>query len=452
MPMPTGIRHAAQKGTKTTKPLKNDFDERPDTVERKLSAERRPAVMDFFHKEKRSSLAGIGRSNTPAKGSPKNSPKLAPAKPARIIIDMESPPLVFYGTTASSSGALLSGQLLLTVTDPEIKLTSLEMVLIARMTFKKPVSKDCPDCKHKDTELFKWKFLTEPTKYKEGGHTFPFSYLLPGHIPATTHGQVGDVDYILDVKALTSMSDTITVSRPLTVQRALQPGSDKISNRIFPPTNLNARVVLPSVIHPIGEFPVQLQMTGIIDNGLRNVERRWRIRRINWRIDEQSKIISPACSKHTSKVGGEGKGVLHDETRSLANEDIKSGWKTDFDTAGGSIEFEFNAAINPNCRPVCDVSSPTGLEVSHLLILELIVAEEQTAGVGKNLAMPTGSARVLRMQFKLTITERSGMGISWDEEMPPMYEDVPNSPPGYTKMDDFEGDLGSDEELERMRQ
>ena len=39
------------------------------------------------------------------------------------------------------------------------------------------------------------------------------------------------------------------------------------------------------------------------------------------------------------------------------------------------------------------------------------------------------------MQFNLLLTERSGLGISWDEEMPPMYEDVPASPPGYTLLD-----------------
>ena len=48
---------------------------------------------------------------------------------------------------------------------------------------------------------------------------------------------------------------------------------------------------------------------------------------------------------------------------------------------------------------------------------------------------PTGAARVLRMQFNLNVTERCGLGISWDEEMPPVYEDVPASPPGYTKID-----------------
>lgn len=169
---------------------------------------------------------------------------------------------------------------------------------------------------------------------------------------------------------------------------------------------------------------------------------------MNWRIDEHTKIISPACSKHAAKIGGEGKGILHEEVRSLGGEDLKSGWKTDFDTQGGQIDYEFSAALKPNSRPLCDVASPTGLEAWHNLVLEIIVAEEQTAGVGKKTAVPTGSARVLRMQFKLVVTERGGMGISWDEEMPPMYEDVPGSPPGYTKMEDFDGDL-SDVELER---
>ena len=453
MPMPTGIRPSALKTSKTSKPTTTPSPDRPD-FERKSSQERKSGVMDIFHhKEKRGSLVpGIGRSNSPAKGSPKNSPTISAAKPAKLVIDMESPPLVFHGSPTSSTGALLSGQLLLTVTDPEVTLQSLEMVLVARTTFKKPVSKDCPDCIAKDSEVFKWKFLSEPTKYKKGGHTFPFSYLLPGHIPATSHGGLGDIDYVLDCKAITTLTDSIAVTRPLTVERALQPTGDKVSIRVFPPTNLTARVVLPSVIHPIGEFPVQLSLTGVVDHSLNNVERRWRIRRMNWRIDEQTKIISAACKKHAPKIGGEGKGILHEEVRSIGGNDIKSGWKTDFDTHGGQIDYEFNAALKPNCKPLCDVASPTGLEASHNLVLELIVAEEQTAGVGKNTAVPTGAARVLRMQFKLVVTTRAGMGISWDEEMPPMYEDVPSSPPGYTKMEDFEGDLGPDEELERMRQ
>ncbi|KAF6222193.1 hypothetical protein HO133_001279 [Letharia lupina] len=455
MPMPTGIRGSI-KSTKTSKSIKVNSHEIPDLEERRdsrTSPERKSSVgvMDFFNKEKRHSIGLGGKgSNTPAKGSPKNSPKLAPTKPAKLAIDMESPPLVFYGNPNQSTGALLSGQLLLTVTDPGIKLQNFQMTLIARVTNKRPITKDCPNCQVKDTDLFTWKFLTEPTHYKPGIHTFPFSYLLPGHLPATSHGELGHIDYVLDGRAVCAVSDTITVSRTLTVQRAL-PGSDKISVRVFPPTNLNVKVVIPSVIHPIGEFAVQMSMTGIIDNSLKNIQRRWRIRRMNWKIEENSKIISPACPKHTNKVGGEGKGILHEDTRSIGGDEMKDGWKTDYDTQGGEITLEFMAAIRPSSQPVCDVDSPTGLTVHHNLVLEIIVAEEQTTGKSTKGAMPTGSARVLRMQFKTTVTERAGMGISWDEEMPPIYEDVPSSPPVYAGMEDFVGDLPADESLEHMQ-
>lgn len=460
--MPTGVRSAALKTSKALKTPSNHSLDHPDgriSPDKKPSSDRKPsvAVMDIFRKdhgkEKRNSITkGIGRSNSPAKGSPKSSPNLTPSKPAKLAVDMESPPLVFYGSTTQSSGALMSGSLLLTVTDPDVTLQTFEMKLLARVTFKRPVSKDCPECTTKDTTVFSWKFLTEPNRFKKGIHTFPFSYLLPGHVPATSHTKFGSIDYVLEAKAVSTMSDNITVSRSLIIQRALSPASDKTHVRIFPPTNLSVRIVTPSVIHPIGEFPIQMALTGVIDNSLKNIERRWRIRRINWRLEETSQMISAACAKHAAKIGGEGKGILHEDIRSLATDDIKSGWKTDFGTEGGQIEFEWSIPMKPNGNPCCDVASPNGLEVSHNLILEVIVAEEQTAGVGKDRAAPTGSARVLRMHFKLVVTERGGMGISWDEEMPPMYEDVPNSPPGYTKMEDFVGDLGEDEELERMRQ
>lgn len=459
MPMPTGIRGSIRSNKITKTPNINEIHhslarrESGESEERRPSSDRKPSavVMDFFNKEKRHSV-GLGgkRSNSPAKASPKNSPRLAPTKPAKLAVDMESPPLVFYGTPNSSTGALLSGQLLLTVTDPDIHLKTFHMDLVARVTIKRPLTKDCPNCQVKDTNLFTWEFLTEPTHYQSGIHTFPFSNLLPGHLPATSHGELGHIDYVLEGRAECAMSDIITVSRTLTVQRAL-PSSDKTSVRIFPPTNLNVRVVIPSAIHPIGQFPVQMSMTGLMDDSLKNIQRRWRIRRMNWKIEENSRIISPACAKHANKVGGEGKGILHEDTRSIGGDEVRDGWKTDYDTPGGEITLEFMAAIKPSCHPVCDVESPTGLTVNHNLVLEIIVAEEQTAGKGTRGAIPTGSARVLRMQFKTIVTERAGLGISWDEEMPPMYEDVPSSPPRYAGIENFEGELPADESLEQMQ-
>lgn len=161
-------------------------------------------------------------------------------------------------------------------------------------------------------------------------------------------------------------------------------------------------------------------------------------------------MISPPCTKHVHKVGGEGKGILSTESRVLAIKDFKDGWKSDFDTQGGLIEMEFPASIKPSSNPICDVDAPTGLSITHNLVLELIVAEEIVSLKNTRHVTPTGTARVLRMQFVLILTERSGLGISWDEEQPPMYDDVPASPPSYAKMVDYEGEPLPDDELARL--
>lgn len=121
----------------------------------------------------------------------------------------------------------------------------------------------------------------------------------------------------------------------------------------------------------------------------------------------------------------------------------------------------------------CDVEDPQlGIYVSHTLIVEVVVAEElilsekrkrtlglepvpsnsstvssastanlaptstggSTALPSHSAGVPTGAARVLRMQFKVPLVERSGLGIAWDDEVPPTYEDVRSlSPPHYTE-------------------
>lgn len=405
-------------------------------------------------KELRKSFHLPGRSSSPVKSQVRASPKVPPNKPVNLSIQIESPPLICYGNPAQSTGALLSGILALVVTDPNASIVAFTMVLQARVVTEKPVAKDCPDCITKVSEINSWNFLSEPTTFKQGKHHFPFSYLLKGHLPATSHGVLGNMEYVLRVKATTSLDDRVYLDHPLILQRALMPGPDRNSERVFPPTNLRALVVTPSVIHPIGAFPVQMRLSGLVDTPMKEVQRRWRVRKINWRIDEHCRMVSAACAKHAAKVGGEGKGVLHEDTRTVGSDEIKSGWKTDFDTPGGLVEIEFTAAIDAHRRPVCDVESSNGLSSSHLLILEIIVMEEQTPLKGPRYATPTGSARVLRVNFKLVLTERAGMGISWDEEMPPMYEDVERSPPGYAKMEDFRGELADlpiDEELEQMQ-
>lgn len=385
---------------------------------------------------KRHSLGGVRLH------SDKKSPKIEPWKAAKMDLVVESPPLVFYNGPQLSTGALFSGQLKVKVAEPKVTFEKFEMLLLAKVTTKKPVSQHCPDCTTQTTEIYKWDFLKAPTSLKHGEHSFPFSYLLPGHLPVTTHGTLAILDYVLAATATTSTGEKVTFDKVIDIKRAIMPSNDKHSIRIFPPTNLTAHVTLPPIIHPIGDFPVEMRLSGITMKN-KDSQTRWRLRKLNWRIEEHQSVVSPACAKHSQKVGGEGKGILHEDMRILANEEVKVGWKTDFDE--GNIDVEFAAAVNTALKPVCDVESPNGLVVTHNLVLEMVVAEEWAPLKKPTQATPTGAARILRTQFKLVLTERGGLGISWDEEQPPVYSDVPASPPNYTveeyNVEDLDGEV-----------
>jgi arrestin-related trafficking adapter 1 len=397
------------------------------------------------------------------------SPRIGAAKPGHFKMIIESPPLVMYGTMANSSGALLSGRLKLVVDDPtrKVRLDKFEMRLNVIISTKKPVGKDCKDCSERIDELKKWTFLSEPKTFEaDEDNEFPYSFLLPGDLSATTQSVMGSIQYALIATANTSHGEKITLTHPIIVQRSIYPGPEKTSIRIFPPTNLTGKVQLPPVVHPIGTFPVKMLLNGVVEKKGES-STRWRLRKMMWRIEEQSKVISAPCSKHVHKVS-EGKSILHTDTRILGNDELKGGWKSDFDTAGGEITMDFEASLatRGSHKASCDVDAKGQLEVKHNLVIELIVAEEFCPSKNTSLITPTGAARVLRMQFGLIVTERGGMGISWDEEMPPVYEDVPPSPPGYGNADPLVGaqggawtevyhgelqDLPNYEELDSMR-
>ncbi|KAF1960944.1 hypothetical protein CC80DRAFT_489176 [Byssothecium circinans] len=411
-----------------------------------MEAFKRHSLGTLSHSDKKSPK-GTPKSTpkgTP-KGSPKGSPKIEPRGAAIMNMKMESPPLVFYNTPEESSGALLSGLLTIDVRDPYITLDKFDMRLLAIVSTKKPVHAHCPECTNQITEIKHWKFIEAPVSLRHGkDHSYPFSTILAGSLPATTRCQLATLDYYLDAVATMSNGKTITYKRNLDVKRAIFPGNERHSIRIFPPTNLTASVKLPPVIHPIGDFPVEMRLSGIAQNN-DQAQTRWRLRKLNWRIEELTTFVAPACPKHAQKIGGEGKGIEHHDSRTIAGEEVKTEWKTDFDA--GHIEAEFRVACNMALKPLCDVNT-AGLNIKHNLIIEMVVAEEWAQLKRLQQATPTGAARVLRTQFHIIVTERSGMGIAWDEEQPPLYDNVPASPPNYnsaTTIHDYDASSLSDE-------
>lgn len=385
------------------------------------------AALKLGNSDKKSKERSLSKDkNAPAP----RSPTIQQPKPVKLNMIMESPPALFIGTPLQSQGVLMSGRLQVTPNIPEATLNSVSMYLECTTTTKRPVADRCRECQTQVVDLFEWHFFLKPKVFTSANGTqdLPFSHLIPGHLPVTTHGHIGSIDYSLHVRAKSTDGQEIEFRREIILQRALIPGNDKNSVRIFPPTNLTLNVTLPSVIHPIGEFPVQCRMTGITTKKEES-QVRWRLRKLLWRIEETEINISPACAKHGHKVGGEGKGIQHENSREVGMDELKQGWKTDF--SEGVVEGEFMAAMNSSTKPQCDMQAQNGLKINHTLILELVIAEEWALNKKPGNATPTGAARVLRTQFNLNVTERLGMGLSWADEEPPRYEDVPHSPPHY---------------------
>jgi len=382
---------------------------------------------------KRLSFQGLTYKTPSAKSSSRS---IAQQHQATLDCVIESPPLVFYGAAASSTGALLSGQIRVTIHDENMAIDKFKMRLALEVTRKKPFHNHCQECAHQSTDLTTWDFLLGPTTLAKGEHSFPFSFLLHGHLPATMKGSFSSIDYVLRATVAPVVGEPMKLSQVLNVKRAVNPGdTPRRSIRIFPPTNLTANCELPPVIHPIGETTISMRMDGIVKrNADTKAQTQWRLKRLTWRLEETQKTISPACPKHLAKLGNVDdakKGIPHTDVRTIGTDEVKSGWKVDYSSSDGSLELEFPFGVQSGSDPTCDMKSEDGTEVSHILIVEMIVAEEFAPIRRPSQVTPTGAGRVLRMHFNITVTERAGLGISWDEEQPPLYENVPASPPAY---------------------
>ncbi len=110
---------------------------------------------------KRLSFAGLHSPKT-------SSTKIPQHLPATLSVVMESPPLVFYGPAASSTGALLSGQLVLNIYDDAMAIESFKMRLALEVTRKKPFHAHCQECAHQSTDLTTWTFLAGPATLRKG--------------------------------------------------------------------------------------------------------------------------------------------------------------------------------------------------------------------------------------------------------------------------------------------
>ncbi|KAK8076673.1 LMBR1 domain-containing protein [Apiospora phragmitis] len=354
---------------------------------------------------------------------------------------IESPPVVLHGDAENSTGALVSGQLLLAVKDvPFIEVESFEARLHIHVIQKRPFQHHCSECINQKTELKSWKFLADPAALDQRLHEFPFSVLLEGHLPATTDNPVVTVKYEFTAEVKPKQGPSLKLAKTIDVKRALPvPELPHHSVRIFPPTNIAASVHYPQVIHPIGSNKLQLRLEGIVKTNTDvNTVEYWKLKRLSWKLEEHLNTVAPACSKHApsaknadaEETAANKKGIKRIESRTIGSADLSTGWKSDY-SPNGSVEMEVEYQCNTHSKSVCDMKSHDGTEVTHQLVVEMVVVQEYAPIHQPKHVTPTGVARILRMHFGTTLTERAGLGVSWDNEAPPIYKDVPASPPSY---------------------
>ncbi|KAI1364159.1 hypothetical protein F5Y08DRAFT_219835 [Xylaria arbuscula] len=358
---------------------------------------------------------------------------------ASLDFKIESGAAVMYGSPEESTGALVSGQLQLRVKDETFEVENLDAKLEIRVTQKKPFKDHCQHCATQKTELKSWSFLAEPTALGKRTHDFPFSVLLEGHLPATTDNHLLSIEYVFTAEARPRDGGLpLKLRRVIDVRRSLPaPTVPHHSVRIFPPTDITANVHYDPVIYPNATSRFNLRLDGIGKHNVSSVEY-WKLKRLSWKLEEDITTVAPACQKHTPKTasaeGSEAKkGITRSDTRVIAHADLHSGWKADYRSADGTVEaeVEYQTGGFPSRTASCDVRGHDGTQVSHRLVVEMVVSQEYAPLAHMRHVTPTGVARILRMNFAVVITDRAGLGVSWDNEAPPIYQDVPPSPPPY---------------------
>jgi hypothetical protein len=380
-----------------------------------------------------------------------------------ISWSIESPPIVFHGTPEESTGALVSGQMFLEVKDDVVEMDSFSASLGVHVVQKRPFQNHCAECQNQHSEIESWSLIGQRTTLRRGKHAFPFSVLLGGHLPATMDTHVLSIAYEFKAEAYVARSPSASASscaplkfeRPLVVKRS-QPELElpHHSVRVFPPTNIKASAHYMAVIHPTGSNKVSIRMDGLASHNVKGKTiDMWKLKKVTWRLEETIKTIAPVCEKHapagTAEMAAK-KGVARQETRILGEKQLHDGWKSNYSTLDGTVDFEFDYLINlrkahgREIKYACDTRARDGTQVTHSLLVELVVSKEYSPEGKPHLSAPTGTGRILRMHYGVVMTDFPGMGVSWDNEAPPVYQDVPPSPPGYpvefnlTEYDDLE--------------
>lgn len=373
-----------------------------------------------------------------------NLSRLRTTSAVSIDWEIESSSTIVIGNYSNSLPSFLSGTLFLTVNEPPVEIGGFTAVLNVHTVQKKPVKNRCAKCKDQYFEINRWSFLNQHTVLQNGSQAFPFSTLIPDHLPASMDSPLLSVSYEFHAKVHFKSQDTptntprtIDFKRILTVRRRISvPNCPLQTTRNFPAEGIRVESSINPIIRPAEVNNVSLSLTGLlVSPGNGQNDHLWRLWKGAWRLEENIEAIAIPCQRHRCLVTENGReDFLRRKTRTLGKRGIYDAWEEN--AAEGTAEVQFGFSIcrssnGPEPAYSCDTKSLDGTQVTHALVIELVFVKEHFPQGQLNLAIRTGLGRILTLTYPVALADDQSIAPGWIVESLPSYQDEWVSPPGY---------------------
>ncbi|UPL01492.1 hypothetical protein LCI18_012426 [Fusarium solani-melongenae] len=369
-----------------------------------------------------------------------------PRTTSAVSIDweIESSPIIVIGTDSDSLPSFLSGTLSLDVNEPLVEIAGFTAVLNVHTVQKKPAKNRCAKCKDQYFEIHHWSFLDQHTVLQSGSQAFPFSTLIPDHLPASMDSPLLSVSYEFHAKVHfksqnteTNTPQTVDFERILTVRRRISvPNFPLQMTRIFPAEGIRVESSISPIIRPAEVNNASLSLTGLlVSPGNGQHDHIWRLWKGAWRLEEKIEAIAIPCERHRCSVTESGsEGFVRRKTRTLGKGGIYNGWEENAaeGTAGLELDFDIRQSSNgPGSAYSYDTKSPDGTKVTHALVIELVFVKEHFPQGHLDSAIRTGVGRIITLTYLVVLADDQSIAPGWVVESLPSYQEEWVNPPGY---------------------
>jgi hypothetical protein len=387
-------------------------------------------------------MTGLLQLIKPQAISPSSLRKRRQDKPKRSQASLDchiaTSPIVIRNDSNNGDGSIISGSLILQVTEDTIELQSLCALLRVHTVNKKPFKKGCKDCKHQFTELKCRKIITTPTTLNKGNYTYDLSYRIPSYIPPSMDTSTVSVTYefeavasIRTARQLPTSLQAITLHRVLPVARSIPVSSTQTcSHRIYQSAGIEVCCAFGTVMDPRSKNGATLTMSGLRSSPGNGEEVHfWRVCSGTWILEETIRTTLPACLIHSRQDKGDSPQELK-KRLILGDSTFYQGWTTDDDA--GTLSMDFNFSIRKSLSHYTqDTGDVDDTSVSHALVLELQMMRETYPRERPDQVTRTGVGRILRSEHRVVLSDYTALSYQMKEESLPRYEHICSGPPVY---------------------